>query len=117
MHGLTTNVLHCASHHAHVPPPPDPCSLGIENIETTRQLSKKTPSLEQIRVILEACTYRGKDEEANAEQERLEKCTLRELQVGTRACTCPRLVCGGRCSAEGFSQPYRVGWEGQHAGS
>lgn len=48
---------------------------------TDQQLSKKTPSLEQIRVILEGCMYRGKEDEAAADRERLEKCSLTELQV------------------------------------
>lgn len=46
-----------------------------------RQLSKTTPSLEQIRAILQACEYRGKGEDAGTDRELLEKCTLAELQV------------------------------------
>ncbi|CAM9664068.1 unnamed protein product [Ectocarpus sp. 6 AP-2014] len=45
------------------------------------ELSKKTPSLEQIRVILEACLYRGKAEEAATDRGRLEALTLAELQT------------------------------------
>lgn len=48
---------------------------------TFQQVAKKTPSLEQIRVILEGCVYRGKGEEAYTDRERLEKCSLAELQV------------------------------------
>ncbi|CAM9594338.1 unnamed protein product, partial [Ectocarpus sp. 12 AP-2014] len=45
------------------------------------ELSKKTPSLEQIRVILEACLYRGEAEEAATDRGRLEALTLAELQT------------------------------------
>ncbi len=72
------------------PRPPSPLphlsSLRKWQYRTTRQLSKKTPSLEQIRAILEACTYRGKEEESGADREQLGKCTLAELQVKRHAC-------------------------------
>ncbi|CAM9969634.1 unnamed protein product, partial [Laminaria digitata] len=45
------------------------------------QISKATPSLEQIRSILEACMYRGKENEAYIDRERLAACVLEELQT------------------------------------
>ncbi|CAN0553458.1 unnamed protein product, partial [Ectocarpus sp. 12 AP-2014] len=45
------------------------------------ELSKKTPSLEQIRVILETCLYRGEAEEVATDRGRLEALTLAELQT------------------------------------
>lgn len=58
-----------------------PLSAPTLACNNNKQLSKATPSLEQIRVILEACLYRGKEEEASADRGRLEMCTLGELQV------------------------------------
>lgn len=45
------------------------------------QISKIAPSLEQIREILEACVYRGKDAEESTNPELLGMCSLEELQV------------------------------------
>lgn len=59
--------------------PPHPHNPLISKLQL--QLSKKTPSLGQIRAILEACVYRGKGEEADADRVLLEKCTLAGLQV------------------------------------
>lgn len=58
-------------------PAPPPPSMSKRPL----QLSKKTPSLEQLRVILETCLYRGQGEEEVTDRGQLEALTLVELQV------------------------------------
>lgn len=75
-----------------------PCILTTNPLpplsKNDQQVSKKTPSLEQIRVILEGCMYRGKGEEAAADRERLEKCSLAELQVCVHYCPAALVYAG-----------------------